>query len=176
MRPKEQIQKILRRFYSDRTVYIIYTGYACRFAYEINENENFKYKIFYMQGSMGLAPCIGLGLYLSNSKVKVVVINGDGSYLMQAGFGTVIDKWIGDYIHAGIIEHDNKRWKHLILQNHIYESTGGQEFDHWNYTGYQGITEIIDVEKTDYIPDRVDVLPFDNTLDIKQFIQLLESK
>ena len=45
--------------YHEDAVFITSTGYISRAMYNIfPENKN----IFYMQGSMGLAPCIGLGM------------------------------------------------------------------------------------------------------------------
>ena len=40
--------------------------------------------IFYMQGSMGHAPCIGLGINLNTNK-NVVVLSGDAALLMHLG-------------------------------------------------------------------------------------------
>jgi len=40
---------------------------------------------FYMLGSMGQASSIGLGLALAGSKRRVMVLDGDGSVLMNLG-------------------------------------------------------------------------------------------
>ncbi|MEE3490050.1 MAG: thiamine pyrophosphate-dependent enzyme, partial [Methanobrevibacter sp.] len=56
-------------------------GFPSRELYEINDRpEN-----FYMIGSMGLASSIGLGLALAKPHKHVVVIDGDGSLLMNMG-------------------------------------------------------------------------------------------
>ena len=62
-------------------VYITNTGYISRAVY--NEYPNNK-NIFYMQGSMGIAPCIGLGIAMNTDK-DVVVLSGDGALLMHLG-------------------------------------------------------------------------------------------
>ncbi len=54
-------------------------GYTSRELYEINDRS----KNFYMLGSMGLASSIGLGLAIAKPHEKVVVIDGDGSLLMN---------------------------------------------------------------------------------------------
>ena len=56
-------------------------GLASRELYEIDDRS----KNFYMMGSMGLASSIGLGLALAKPNRHVVVIDGDGSLLMNMG-------------------------------------------------------------------------------------------
>jgi len=77
---KEAINKIFDR-HGDDTIYVTNTGYISRAVY--NEYPNNK-NIFYMQGSMGLAPCIGLGIAMNTDK-NVVVLSGDGALLMHLG-------------------------------------------------------------------------------------------
>ncbi len=68
---------------------------------------------FYMVGSMGLASSIGLGLARSQKK-PVVVVDGDGSFLMRLGACATIGKY-----HA-------ENLLHIILDNGTHSSTGGQ--------------------------------------------------
>lgn len=73
---------------------------------------------FYMLGSMGLISSIGLGLSLglisSNKKRKVIVIDGDGSILMNLGSLSTIS-----YANpSNLIE--------VIIDNSAYGSTGNQ--------------------------------------------------
>ena len=68
---------------------------------------------YYMTGSMGLASAIGMGLAL-RSKEKVVVLDGDGSILMNPN---------------AIVEAANRQSSNLIivaLDNACYGSTGSQ--------------------------------------------------
>lgn len=69
---------------------------------------------FYMLGSMGLASSIGLGLSLSRRDRKVVVLDGDGSVLMNLGTLTTI------------AHHAQDNYLLIILDNCCYGSTGSQ--------------------------------------------------
>jgi len=69
---------------------------------------------FYMIGSMGLSSSIGLGLALKNPKKKFFVFDGDGNLLMN--LGTLVT--IGSLGPKNLI--------HLVFDNGIHESTGGQ--------------------------------------------------
>lgn len=68
---------------------------------------------FYQVGSMGCASAMALGLSL-NTKRRVLVIDGDGAALMKLG------NWatIGAYGGGNFI--------HLLLDNGMHDSTGGQ--------------------------------------------------
>ncbi|MFX0086699.1 MAG: thiamine pyrophosphate-dependent enzyme [Candidatus Hodarchaeota archaeon] len=68
----------------------------------------------YLRGSMGLPIAVGLGLALANPSKKVIVITGDGNFLM--GLGTVTT--------AAFYRPENL--KILILDNLRYSTTGGQ--------------------------------------------------
>ena len=68
---------------------------------------------FYMLGTMGLASSIGLGLALAQDK-KVLVVDGDGSVLMNFGtLPTIANNPASNYIL-------------LIIDNGSYGSTGDQ--------------------------------------------------
>jgi thiamine pyrophosphate-dependent acetolactate synthase large subunit-like protein len=66
-----------------------------------------------MTGSMGLAASIGVGIALS-SALPVVVVDGDGSLAMNPGCP----------LTAGAMP--NIPLLHLVLDDGLYESTGGQ--------------------------------------------------
>jgi sulfopyruvate decarboxylase subunit beta len=68
---------------------------------------------FYMLGSLGLAPSIGLGLALSRPE-KVVVVNGDGALLFNLGCLATE----GRYRPANLI--------HLVVDNGAHGATGHQ--------------------------------------------------
>ena len=69
---KQAILKIFKNH--PDSFFIASTGYISRAVFELfPDNKN----IFYMQGSMGMAPAIGLGL-ASQTEKNVVVISGDG--------------------------------------------------------------------------------------------------
>jgi len=69
---------------------------------------------FYMQGSMGHASSIGLGVALTHPDRPVVVLDGDGALLMHLGALSMI----GSEAPPNLI--------HVVLDNRIHESTGGQ--------------------------------------------------
>ena len=91
-------------------VVISTTGHTSRLLFVVNDNP----QNFYMQGSMGHAVSIGLGIALSQPKRKVVIIDGDGAILMHMGALSTV----GYYRPKNMI--------HLVLDNEAYESTGGQ--------------------------------------------------
>ena len=67
----------------------------------------------YMPSAMGQAPALGLGLALAQPDRRVIVVNGDGSMLMNLGaLVTVAANPANLYL--------------VIMDNGIYEVTGGQ--------------------------------------------------
>ena len=78
---KTVLKKIVKRH--KKGVFITSTGYISRAMYNLYPNNK---NIFYMQGSMGLAPCIGLGM-AANTDKEIVVISGDAALLMHLGIG-----------------------------------------------------------------------------------------
>lgn len=68
---------------------------------------------FYMLGSMGMASSIGLGLALAQKR-RVIVLDGDGSVLMNLGTLTTI------------ANHAPSNFLLVILDNCCYGSTGSQ--------------------------------------------------
>ena len=81
-------KEVIREIFDNHpdAVFITNTGYISRAVYsEYPNNKN----IFYMQGSMGLAPCIGLGMAVNTDK-DVVVLSGDAALLMHLGITNTI--------------------------------------------------------------------------------------
>ena len=72
-------------------------------------------KNFYMQGSMGHAAAIGLGVAMNKPQNKVVVLDGDGAILMHQG------------ILSSVGHYQPKNFYHLVLDNESYETTGDQD-------------------------------------------------
>jgi len=131
-------------------VYITNTGYISRAVY--NEYPNNK-NIFYMQGSMGIAPCIGLGIAMNTDK-DVVVLSGDGALLMHLGI-----------THTIRDENLNNLFVY-VLDNGCHESVGKYKcsyLEDW----YSGITEIIEISN-DGKTDRVELDCETNTKQIKE--------
>lgn len=69
---------------------------------------------FYTWGSMGLASSIGLGLALAQPNVPVVVLDGDGSLLMN----------LGSLATIGLLQPPNLIV--VVMDNELYATTGGQ--------------------------------------------------
>ena len=89
---------------------VVCNGFPSREAHALRDRpEN-----FYMIGSMGLAPAIGLGVALAQPGRKVVVLDGDGNVLM--GMGTL----------ATVGALKPKNFIHIVYDNEVYGSTGSQ--------------------------------------------------
>ncbi len=69
---------------------------------------------FYTWGSMGLASSIGLGLALAHADLRVFVVDGDGSLLMN----------LGSLATIGLLQPPNLVL--VVMDNEIYATTGGQ--------------------------------------------------
>ena len=66
--------------------------------YSLGHRANF----FYLEHAMGLASSIGLGIALAQPERKVVVIDGDGSVLMNLGTLTTLARYApGNLTHIG---------------------------------------------------------------------------
>lgn len=94
----------------DRSVVIGTTGYTGRELFSIADRLNH----LYMVGSMGCASSLGLGLSLALPGQQIVVVDGDGAALMRMGNLPTIGAFAGN------------NFRHLILDNGMHESTGGQ--------------------------------------------------
>src|SRR5256885_10145822 len=70
---------------------------------------------FYTWGSMGLASSIGLGLALARPDLRVFVLDGDGSLLMN----------LGSLATIGLLRPENLTV--IVVDNESYATTGGQE-------------------------------------------------
>lgn len=92
----------------DRLVVTI-MGACAQELYDLGHRENF----FYLQHAMGLASSIGLGLAMNLPDEKVVVLDGDGSVLMNMG-GL-----------ATLARYRPPNLTHVIFDNGSLLSTGG---------------------------------------------------
>jgi sulfopyruvate decarboxylase subunit beta len=92
----------------DRLVVTI-MGACAQELYDLGHRENF----FYLEHAMGLASSIGLGLAMSLPGEKVVVLDGDGSVLMN--LGTL----------ATLARYRPPNLTHVIFDNGSLLSTGG---------------------------------------------------
>ena len=100
-------------------------GFPSRELYEIDDRD----KNFYMIGSMGLASSIGFGLALAKPNEDIVVIDGDGSLLMN----------MGSLVTIFANNPSNLTW--IVIDNGAYGSTGNQDT-------YAQAIDLVDIAKS----------------------------
>jgi thiamine pyrophosphate-dependent acetolactate synthase large subunit-like protein len=105
----------------------------------------------YLRGSMGLPVPIGLGLALSQPEKTVIVLTGDGNFLMGLSSITTV----------GLIKPSNL--KILIIDNQIHATTGGQatastSIDFEEMLKGMGITSVISTDTLDTGEDILQLL------------------
>ena len=105
-----EVISALKNLISENDVIVSSNGNISREAYHILPKPQ-----VYLRGSMGLPVSVGLGLALANPDKRIIVITGDGNFLM--GLGSVIT--------TAFYQLDNL--KVLILDNLKYLTTGGQQ-------------------------------------------------
>lgn len=93
----------------DEVPIIVTTGKTGRELFTLADREQHLYQV----GSMGCASPMGLGVALTTGG-RTVVLDGDGAALMKLGSLATI----GAYRPAGLL--------HVILDNGVHDSTGGQ--------------------------------------------------
>jgi sulfopyruvate decarboxylase subunit beta len=109
MMTQRQALEVLARHRGDRVVVTTMTAVALWPALSDTPLD-----FAYLPSAMGHAPDLGLGLALAQPGRGVVVVNGDGSMLMNLGsLVTLADNPADVYL--------------VILDNGLYEVTGGQE-------------------------------------------------
>jgi len=99
-------------------------GACAQELYDLGHRENF----FYLQHAMGLASSIGLGLALHLPDERVVVLDGDGSVLMN--LGTL----------ATLARYRPNNLVHIVFDNGSLLSTGG--FDSHTTSGLTDLAAI----------------------------------
>ena len=99
-------------------------GASAQELYNLGHRDNF----FYLQHAMGLASSIGLGLAMHLPAERVVVLDGDGSVLMNLG------------TFATLARYRPKNLIHLVFDNGSLLSTGG--FDSHTTSGSTDLAAI----------------------------------
>lgn len=94
----------------DTDLIVATTGYTGRELYALDDRKN----QLYMVGSMGCASTFGLGLALAQPSRRTIVLDGDGAMLMRMG------------ALATLGFERPKNLLHILLDNELHESTGGQ--------------------------------------------------
>jgi phosphonopyruvate decarboxylase len=99
----------LHKIKSNDSVLLATTGKTGRELYEIEDSPN----NLYMVGSMGCISSLGLGIALNTNK-KIIAIDGDGALLMRMG-NLATNAY---YAPSNLL--------HLLIDNNMHDSTGGQ--------------------------------------------------
>lgn len=107
----EVLNELVAQTNTKDTILLASTGFSGRELFAIEDRSNH----LYMVGSMGCITSLGLGLSLARPDKKVVVIDGDGAALMRMGNMATVGAYAGD------------NYYHLLLDNSVHESTGGQQ-------------------------------------------------
>jgi len=108
-------------------------GACAQELYDLGHKDNF----FYLQHAMGLASSIGLGLAMHLPRERVVVLDGDGSVLMNLGtFAT-----LARYRPANLV--------HIIFDNGSLLSTGG--YDSHTTSGVTNLAAIARAAGIDHV-------------------------
>jgi sulfopyruvate decarboxylase subunit beta len=108
----------------DDKIVVTIMGACAQELYDLGHKDNF----FYLQHAMGLASSIGLGLAMHLPGERVVVLDGDGSVLMN--LGTL----------ATIARYRPRNLVHIIFDNGSLLSTGG--FDSHTTSGATDLAAI----------------------------------
>jgi sulfopyruvate decarboxylase subunit beta len=126
----------------DDKLVVTIMGACAQELYELGHKENF----FYLQHAMGLASSIGLGLALHLPHEKIVVLDGDGSVLMN--LGTL----------ATLARYRPRNLVHVIFDNGSLLSTGG--FDSHTTSGITDLAAIARAAGIDHVATATSVLAF----------------
>ena len=123
MTRRDAILEIMNQI--DDELVICNIGFPSRELYDLDDRD----KNFYMIGSMGLASSIGFGLALAKPDKDIVVIDGDGSLLMNMGSLVTI------------FANNPKNLTWIVIDNGAYGSTGNQDT-------YAQVIDLVDIAKS----------------------------
>ena len=117
-------------------------GACAQELYDLGHRENF----FYLQHAMGLASSIGLGLAMHLPERTIVVLDGDGSVLMNLG------------TFATLARYRPKNLVHVVFDNGSLLSTGG--FDSHTTSGVTDLAAIARGAGIEHVADVDSVVDF----------------
>lgn len=107
---RKSVLEVINKNKNDNTVLLATTGFTGRELYEVEDASN----NLYMVGSMGCISSFALGLALTRKDKDVIAIDGDGALLMR----------MGNLATNGYYSPNNML--HILLDNNMHDSTGGQ--------------------------------------------------
>ena len=106
---RDALAAVMPELTRSATVVVTIMGAVAAEMQELGHRPNF----FYLQHAMGLASSLGLGIALSRPELRVIVIDGDGSLLMNLGGLTTLAR----YRPRNLI--------HVVFDNESLLSVGG---------------------------------------------------
>jgi phosphonopyruvate decarboxylase len=107
---RSEVLRVVQQTTRATDAVIATTGFTGRALYALEDRPN----QLYLVGSMGCAGTLGLGLAVAQPQRRVIVLDGDGAALMRLSALPTI----GYERRANLV--------HILLDNEIHESTGGQ--------------------------------------------------
>ena len=107
---QDDVLRVIQSSVRETDVVLATTGYTGRALYALGDRPNQLYSV----GAMGCVSSLGLGLAKAQPWRRVVVLDGDGAVFMRMGSLATI----GSQRPSNLI--------HLLLDNGVHDSTGGQ--------------------------------------------------
>lgn len=148
---REECLKVVLSHLPENSVIVSTTGKTSREIFEIREkNKQVHSNDFLTIGSMGHCSSIALGIAIGKPNKKVFCIDGDGAFIMHMGFLAT----------AGKLSLEN--FYHLLINNGVYDSTGGQEtsagaLDVLNLVKASGYKHIYSVSERNQLVSELDM-------------------
>jgi len=105
----DAVKAVYEELSAERRVVVTIMGAVAAELQSLGHRTNF----FYLQHAMGLASSMGLGIALSRPELKVIVLDGDGSVLMNLGGLTTLAR----YRPRNLV--------HVVFDNESLLSVGG---------------------------------------------------
>ena len=107
---RETLQQVMAHTPISSSAVFASTGFCGRELYAIDDRAN----QLYMVGSMGCVATLAMGFALERPDLQVIAVDGDGAALMRLGAMATIGAYGPANLH------------HLLLDNGVHDSTGGQ--------------------------------------------------
>ncbi len=138
MMPRDECLKVLARHHTDQ---IVIPVYQAAFEWRVIKPEALTYLGV---GAMGQASSHGLGMALGRPDKRVIVIDGDGSLLMNLGSLVTI----AQVAPANLV--------HFVCQNNTYEANGGHPIPGAGKVSFAGFARAAGIEQVYEFDDLAD--------------------
>lgn len=134
MMNRVEVLKVLARHVTDQIVVATYSTATDWLAINDRPLNYFSF------GAMGLASSHGLGLALARPERRIVVLDGDGSLLMN----------LGTLVTIGAVAPSN--FTHFVFENGTYEANGGHPIPNLQ-TDFEGLARSAGIRSASTIAD-----------------------